>query len=89
MPTCGALAGAVLSFRLSAPARVRVTLQRGGRGAALRSLTVAGRAGVNRLRIRPSGGRALVAGAYLVRLAASGAGGAPVERAVRMVVRQG
>jgi hypothetical protein len=89
MLSCSPLAGAALSFRLSAPARVRVTLQRGGRGAAIRSLTVAGRAGINRLRIRLRAGRALVAGAYLVRLAASGAGGAPVERAVRMVVRQG
>jgi hypothetical protein len=79
------LSGALLRFRLSAPARVRVTVQRGGRGAALRSVTLDGRAGPNRLRIA----RPLAPGGYLMRLRARGADGPPAARVLRLTVHPG
>jgi hypothetical protein len=55
-----------------------------GSRAALRSLTIAGRAGLNRVRIsRPA---ALRPGRYLVRIRVIDAGGAVARRAVRLTV---
>ena len=73
----------IVSFLLSGPARVRVTVQRGNRGAALRSLTTAGRAGLNRVRI--PGRAALRPGRYAVRIRAAGGSGVVVQ-AVRLTM---
>jgi hypothetical protein len=74
----------IVSFRLSAAARVRVTVQRGGTGAALRSLTIAAPDGLNRVRIPRSA--ALRPGRYVIRMRATDAGGAVARRAVRLTV---
>jgi hypothetical protein len=79
---CRARAGAVVTFRLSQPARVRVTVQRAGRRAALRSITVAGRVGLNRLRIA----RPLARGAYVLRISAAAADGARAQRSLPLTV---
>jgi hypothetical protein len=69
----------VVSFTLSAPAKVTVTVTRAGKRVARRS--VSGRAGANRARL----GRRLKAGRYRVTLAAKDAAGKTVTR--RALVR--
>lgn len=69
---------------LSAPAQVLVTVQRRGRKAAVRAVTLAGRQGVNRVRLPRWAGRgALAPGAYVVRARANvDPGGAASTRLV-------
>ena len=77
-------AGAVLSFRLAAAGEVRVTVQRRGRGPALRSARIAAGAGLNRVRLLAS--RPLPPGRYTVRIRATAVGWSPGSAARQLLV---
>ena len=72
----------MVTFRLSEPARVNVTVQRRGRGQALRSVTIPGRTGLNRVRIPRRA--ALRPGPYVIRVLATDAVGRTAMRAARL-----
>jgi hypothetical protein len=77
-------AGAVLSFRLAAAGEVRVTVQRRGRGPALRSARIAAGAGLNRVRLLAA--RPLPPGRYTVRIRATAVGWSPGSAARQLLV---
>jgi hypothetical protein len=68
-------AGFVLGFRLQAAGEVRVTIQRRGKGRALRSARIAAGAGTHRVRMLAS--RPLPAGRYTVKIRATADGWTP------------
>jgi len=74
----------IVTFRLHNPARVRITVQRGGHGAALRSQTITGRVGLNRVRIPRRA--ALRPGRYVIRIRAVDAGGRVALRTARLSI---
>jgi hypothetical protein len=63
---------------------VRITVQRGGHGAAVRSVRIIGRAGLNRVRIPRRA--ALRPGRYVIRVLAADTGGRSARRAARLTV---
>jgi hypothetical protein len=77
-------AGVALTFRLSSPGEVRVTVQRRGKGRALRGLRIAAGAGSHRIVI---GKRPLAPGRYTVRIRATAEGRAPEVATKRLLVR--
>jgi hypothetical protein len=76
--------GAALTFRLSSPGEVRVTVQRRGKGRALRGLRVAAGAGSHRMVI---GRRPLAPGRYTVRIRVTAENRAPEVATKRLLVR--
>jgi hypothetical protein len=82
---CRATRAPVVTFTLSVRTQVLLTVQRRGRKAALRAARLAGRQGVNRVRLPRWAGRgALAPGAYVVRVRAGGDAGAAAT--ARLVV---
>jgi hypothetical protein len=75
----------VLRFHLGSAGEVRVTVQRRGRGRALRGLRVAAGAGDHRIRLLAS--RPLPPGRYTVRLRVTADGHPPAVASKRIVVR--
>jgi hypothetical protein len=75
----------VLRFRLGGASEVRVTVQRRGRGKALRGLRVAAGAGEHRIRLFAS--RPLPPGRYTVRVRVTADGQIPVTVAKQLLVR--
>jgi hypothetical protein len=78
------MAGAALTFRLTAPGEVRVTIQRRGKGRALRALRLTARAGSHRILLAT---RPLPAGRYTVKIRLSVEGRVPEVAAKQLVVR--